>query len=603
MFHRARLAIFGLAVTAIFAVAALLVFYPEFAAAQQTTPQARPRSSRPRTTTFGPSIVEQPRFKGIWESVNYGQDLELTDVYFVTRDVGYVSGAGGTILKTTNGGATWTPQLGGDPQSQEPIITGLRFADQRHGWAIQPDRSGELKLLRTSDGETWEQAGLVPHGWGLLEYQFVTPTNGVLLDGNNNASHILHTLDGGRTWKEVFPTDACRMNVQVHDLPQQKSCILLAMRMASQTVGYAVGTLGLEAADVIVVAKTTDGGLSWQLSTAPSPSPVIFPFASGYNVFFSDENNGFLAFSDHLFATNDGGKTWRGLPGSAGPAIRFADPEVGWALQNLRYNTSGWAGLDYGGDNVLHFTTDGGRRWTARAVRFPAGIGGFSLPRRDRAYVAGQHGMIYRYRVVPATYTVAHAIDAPAMPGIDSPVFGEVATMNDVVAKLRTQLPTPAPGGNLAPSQTGGQVGGFQQDTSAPGSGGAGMPPSPTTGAGADGAGGFQQDTGTGPVAGGYMDSCCGPLIQQLETTANSFATNVPAFSQRFRNLNLILEGLNFLNSIVNQANTLKQSIRALRQAKNAQAASAALNTVSTQVNGISSSGGFVQDTSAPPQQ
>ena len=72
--------------------------------------------------------------------------------------------------------------------------------------------------------------------------------------------------------------------------------------------------------------------------------------------------------------------------------------------------------------------------------------------------------------------------------------------------------------------------------------------------------------------------------------------------SRSASNLNLILEGLNFLNSVVNQANTLKQSIRALRQAKNAQAAAAALNTVSTQVNEISSTGGFVQDTTALPQ-
>jgi hypothetical protein len=98
------------------------------------------------------------------------------------------------------------------------------------------------------------------------------------------------------------------------------------------------------------------------------------------------------------------------------------------------------------------------------------------------------------------------------------------------------------------------------------------------------------------------MDSCCGPLMQQLETTANSFATNVPTFSQRFRNLNLILEGLNLVNNIVSQANTLKQSIRSLRQAKNAQAAAVALTTVQAQVGTISSSGGFVQDVSTPPQ-
>jgi photosystem II stability/assembly factor-like uncharacterized protein len=45
--------------------------------------------------------------------------------------------------------------------------------------------------------------------------------------------------------------------------------------------------------------------------------------------------------------------------------------------------------------------TDGGRHWTAREVRFPAPVIAFSLPARDRGYVVGDQGMIYRYRIVP----------------------------------------------------------------------------------------------------------------------------------------------------------------------------------------------------------
>ncbi|MGH8285831.1 MAG: hypothetical protein ACRETT_08700, partial [Steroidobacteraceae bacterium] len=39
------------------------------------------------------------KLKGIWEPVNYSEDLELIDVFFVTPEIGYVSGAAGTILK------------------------------------------------------------------------------------------------------------------------------------------------------------------------------------------------------------------------------------------------------------------------------------------------------------------------------------------------------------------------------------------------------------------------------------------------------------------------------------------------------------------------
>ena len=59
-----------------------------------------------------------PRTKGVWEAVNFGEDIDLRDVFFVTPEIGYVSGNAGTLLKTTDAGASWTPLLGGDPQSQ-----------------------------------------------------------------------------------------------------------------------------------------------------------------------------------------------------------------------------------------------------------------------------------------------------------------------------------------------------------------------------------------------------------------------------------------------------------------------------------------------------
>src|SRR5207253_222172 len=131
--------------------------------------------------------------------------------------------------------------------------------------------------------------------------------------------------------------------------------------------------------------------------------------------------------------------------------------------------------------------------------------------------------------------------------------------MKEVLAQLQTRVAEVAPSrpasqsspqtGDQNPGQPGGQSAGFEQDTStSSGAAAAGDP------------GGFQQDTGAGPVAGGYVDSCCGPLIQQFETTVNAFVADVPSFSRRFRNLNLIFQGLRLLNDIVNQADILKES-------------------------------------------
>lgn len=568
----------------------------------QTPTQGTPQHQKPLPKPGAPIGAEQPKFKGIWEPVNYTQDMKLTDVFFVTPDVGYVSGYSGTILKTVDGGRTWTAQLGGDPQSQEREIRMLHFVDRTHGWALQP--GSPAKLLRTTDGENWEQASNVPEA--VIDYQFVSPSVGMLLEGNANYSRIYRSVDGGRTWKETLPQSACRFNAQVEGLSRQVGCVLSTLAVASRMEAYAVGSTDLP--DMIIVAKTQDGGITWSLTAIHGPSNVFDYYGRQWQrLFFLDSQNGLLATEqDRLYATSDGGASWHGVAGAAGPRIGFADPEVGWAFKHLNF------GFDY----VLRYTTDGGKRWLSRSLHFPAEVAAFTLPRRNAGYVVGNHGMIYRYRVVPVNYqAAAHSIDAPAMPGFDSPVFGEVATLNDVVSKLRSKVPAVAaapgqsaiqsgaqPGGQIASqagsqasTQPSAQTAAFLQDTSTPSSTVPGAAPAGT-------AGGFQQDTGSGPVPGGYMDSCCGPLVQQLETTANSFATNVPAFSQRFRNLNLILEGLNLVNNIVGQANTLKQSIRALRQAKNAQGAALALTAVQTQVNGISSSGGFVQDTTLPSQ-
>ncbi|MGH9366392.1 MAG: WD40/YVTN/BNR-like repeat-containing protein, partial [Thermoanaerobaculia bacterium] len=235
------------------------------------------RESKPEASSA--TADSQKKFKAIWEPVNYAEDVEFTDVHFVTEDVGWATGLarsaageGGFILHTKDGGKTWTVQLG-DPHSATRGFVNLRFIDQTHGWAGQ---FGE-KLVRTSDGETWEEMGRFPQ---LHPYAFTSANNGVYIDGER----IFRTQDGGKSWKEVF---RCRTKVEVKGLTREVGCHLEGIHFPSATLGYAVSRAMPNGASALV--KTEDGGATWSVfSVVPDAS------AGEDGLFFVDEKRGFV---------------------------------------------------------------------------------------------------------------------------------------------------------------------------------------------------------------------------------------------------------------------------------------------------------------------
>lgn len=330
------------------------------------------------------------RFRAIFEPVNYPQDLEITDVVFVNDSVGWASGAAATILYTGNGGKTWTPQLGGDPQGAERPIYDLRFVSASVGFATQ-GTGGEQRLLRTTDGQTWSETGTSGQHRG--DIQFTSAESGVYVSGEK----IFHTADAGKNWKTAY---TCNIAVVVQGLSRSAKCHFEGVSFPTPQIGYAISRNVENAA--FVVAKTTDAGSSWTAWTIPEPQ------LGGEHIVFTDENTGFIKmWGGAILSTRDGGKSWTGVPGvklegGKQARIKFVDREVGWGVS------------PYG---TLVYTTDGGRRWASRKLKFPATINGFSVPSRGRGYVSGEHGMIYRYRIVPADYKASNIIEAPAISG------------------------------------------------------------------------------------------------------------------------------------------------------------------------------------------
>lgn len=192
----------------------------------------------------------------------------------------------------------------------------------------------------------------------------------------------------------------CATKVEFNSLTQNTGCELNALHFPTAEVGYAVGGSMDDRPGhaFFVVAKTEDGGESWKVVS------TIGEIAHAGIVFFINSNTGFTRNNDGKFyATTDGGLTWRAMTGAGanlGLHMAFVDSEVAWTL----------------GTRSMGFSTDGGKHWNSRDFHFPTDVRAFSLPRRNRPYVVGEHGMIYRYRVVPVEYSSKGMQDAPMMP-------------------------------------------------------------------------------------------------------------------------------------------------------------------------------------------
>jgi photosystem II stability/assembly factor-like uncharacterized protein len=454
----------------------------------------------PTMSGQAPTAKPQPQFKGIFEAINYPEDITLYDTFFVNADVGWIAGGqvnlvGGVILHTRDGGTTWTVQHG-DHQSSDPAVKSLRFLDEKTGWAISKDR-----ILHTRDGENWILSGTLHDAY--VDYMFTSPTRGVYLDSTT----IHRTDNGGRSWQKVAQ---CTGRVEVEGLTRSVACNWVRLQFVTPTVGYAVA-VSYAAPDFVFLAKTVDGGAAWTITTGRVTGKAE-------DAVFLDENTGYVRVgywdSGQLFKTEDGGKTWTGMAGSPGLGMAFADPEVGWAFGNRK----------------LSFTTDGGRRWNSRTFAFPADVTAFSLPRRDRGYVVGEHGMIYRYRIVPAAENVPKSIAAPLMPVFDSP-------LDDQVEKLPGQLAS--------------------LEKSAAAAAGDAPPPAFTE------------------------------QLNALEATLSAASTEAPKFTARYRNLNLLSVGFQMATELPAQLQGLRESLQALKQGSNFKTTATTLPDVRTKAQGL----------------
>lgn len=140
-----------------------------------------------------------------WEPQNSGTNEELRSIWFIDQQKGWITGGGsGIILHTKNGGQTWTQQY----QDGEPLLK-IHFVDEDHGWAC-----GKNLLKTTDGGNTWSTLpGIDPYDV-YLDIWFVDFMNGwtiALYHWDDTQYHDIHyTADGGENWTKQHVNGAKR---------------------------------------------------------------------------------------------------------------------------------------------------------------------------------------------------------------------------------------------------------------------------------------------------------------------------------------------------------------------------------------------------------
>jgi photosystem II stability/assembly factor-like uncharacterized protein len=121
------------------------------------------------------------------------------DFFFLDAQTGWSVGDSGEILKTIDGGKTWSKQ----PTGIRTRLWSVRFADANNGWAI----GAYGAVLRTSDGgASWvlQEAGFLD-GYGVSLYAISART--AVISSSNGRVRV--TEDGGASWSERnFKLDA-----------------------------------------------------------------------------------------------------------------------------------------------------------------------------------------------------------------------------------------------------------------------------------------------------------------------------------------------------------------------------------------------------------
>jgi photosystem II stability/assembly factor-like uncharacterized protein len=317
----------------------------------------------------------------VWTTQASGVTVRLRGISAVSDRVAWASGARGTVLRTTDGGAAWTKLA--VPEADALDFRDVDAIDERTAYILSIGKGPASRIYKTTDaGATWTRQFMADDPRMFLDaMSFWDARHGLVVgDSIDGEFVILTTGDGGATWTRVPQT------ALPPALPGEGAFAASGTNIA--VVGSSDAWIGTGAGARARVLRTRDGGRTWTVAE----TPVRAGGSSGiFSIAFRDATHGVVVGGDYskegeaienVAITSDGGATWMRPGGRGLSGFRSVVAYVGKTLIAI-----GPSGADE--------STDDGRSWTPMEC---PGYDTFSIA-RDAAhgFASGAGGRVARF--------------------------------------------------------------------------------------------------------------------------------------------------------------------------------------------------------------
>jgi len=317
----------------------------------------------------------------------YPQGNNLFTVTFTSKNVVYIIGNFGTLMKSTDSGITWNF-----------LDTGYKWFG---GFKILDSYTVILlvennKIIKTSDGgKIWTEQVFTNQQYNQGYYYFIDLNNIYYISRTD--SLLQKTTDGGLTWTTNALPSSSQYRIFYILNPDILFCAEKSIFMKSTDGGknwiihntlndihyYSMFFLnensGWVASYQGVLKKTTDGGETWYEQKINTTSCV------SYYKFF-DENNGYI-FCNGLFCkTTNGGENWKRMHTSSTFDTDITDIDV--------YEDGFLIGI---GDNgIIKRTTDFGYTWENQTLSIENNIYDITFTDVNNGWAVGEYNSFYK---------------------------------------------------------------------------------------------------------------------------------------------------------------------------------------------------------------